>query len=65
MIVVCTYHIRRMSSLCSGSQHETEVDWMDEFEVTGYCVAWWHVSIEGHRQGQIKGCIVQCAVQVF
>jgi len=54
-----------MSSLCSGSQHETEVDWMDEFEVTGYCVAWWHVSIEGHRQGQIKGCIVQCAVQVF
>ena len=65
MKAVCTYPIRRMSSLCFDSQHETEVDWMDEFEVTGYCDVWWHVSIEGHRQGQIKGCILQRVVQVF
>ena len=38
---------------------------MDESEVTGYCVVWWHVSTEGYRQGQIKGYILQCVVQVF
>ena len=65
MIAVCTYPIRRKSSLCFDSQNETEAEWMDEFEVTGNCVVWWHVSIEGHRQGKIKGFILQRVVQVF
>jgi len=65
MTAVCTYPIRRTSSLRFDRQYETEEDWMDESEVTGYCVVWWHVSTEGYRQGQIKGYILQCVVQVF
>jgi len=65
MTAVCTYPTRMMSSLCFDSQHETEEDWMDESQVTVYCVVWWHVSTEGHRQGQIKGYILQHVVQVF
>lgn len=38
MTAVCTYPIRRMSSLCFDSQYETEEDWMDESQVTVYCV---------------------------
>jgi len=32
-MVVCTYHNRGMSSLCFGSQHSTEADWMCGFEL--------------------------------
>ena len=54
-----------MSSLCFGSQHCTEADWMGEFEVTVYYVMWWLVLFEGHRQGRIKGCHLQRVVRVW
>jgi len=48
--VVCTYHNRGISSLCFGSQHSTEADWMSGFEVTVYHAKWWHISFKGQRQ---------------
>jgi len=36
-----------MSSLCSV--HDTEADWVGEFEKVVYYVIWWRVSFEGHR----------------
>jgi hypothetical protein len=48
-MAVCSYHSWRKSSLCSGSQHGTEADWVSEFEIVVYYVIWWRVSFEGQR----------------
>jgi hypothetical protein len=37
-MVVCTYHISRMSSVCCGGQHGTAANWLGEFNVAVYNV---------------------------
>jgi hypothetical protein len=63
-MVVCSRRIRRMSTLRFGSQKETGTQYMGGFGVNGCYVMWWLVSIEGHSQGQIKGCDLQNVVRV-
>ena len=57
-MVVFTYHISCMSSLCSGSQYSAEADWVGQFPVTVHYVMWWGVSIEGHIQGRKRGFVI-------
>ena len=37
-MVVCTYHIRRLSSACCGGQNGTAANWLAEFNVAVYYV---------------------------